>query len=317
MPEYMCVQCFSCETYQVQQVKKANKFQCKMCGEKQSVQKIFAVSDKAKDVRLVVQERNMKRSEEGQSVQENGNVDNSACDDFRSETVRREVNWDEFTTQVEDCAVEKEDGVGDDQEKYVTSVPERKRKATRENNSPSSRSKKNKTAARTLVSARTPPLCRNEAGERDGSGSIPNVSPAARREAGGVKVLSERCGVEGSPSQRLARLEDTPTEPHVIDAKSKHDIAVNESADADSGSKWASFLEGGQDAAGEAGCGTKWGAFVEEGEQDAADEAGCGTKWGAFVEDDGVETGLSGGKWGGHDDVENREDSSVFVTTLD
>nr|XP_046262046.1 MRN complex-interacting protein [Scatophagus argus] len=39
--EFHVVRCFSCQTFQVQQVKKVNKWRCKLCGEKQSLLKEF------------------------------------------------------------------------------------------------------------------------------------------------------------------------------------------------------------------------------------------------------------------------------------
>ena len=43
------------------QVTKAPKFACVLCGTKQSVRHVFAISDKAKDIRLHVQKLNMQR----------------------------------------------------------------------------------------------------------------------------------------------------------------------------------------------------------------------------------------------------------------
>ncbi|KAK7916258.1 hypothetical protein WMY93_012019 [Mugilogobius chulae] len=39
--EFHVLRCFSCEIFQVQQVKKVNKWTCKVCGQKQSVVKEF------------------------------------------------------------------------------------------------------------------------------------------------------------------------------------------------------------------------------------------------------------------------------------
>jgi hypothetical protein len=63
MPEFCCVQCYSCQTFQAQQVKKVPKFTCKICTEKQSFRKVYATSTSAKDVRLCVQRLNMQRGE--------------------------------------------------------------------------------------------------------------------------------------------------------------------------------------------------------------------------------------------------------------
>ncbi|GAB4819479.1 hypothetical protein N2152v2_006525 [Parachlorella kessleri] len=60
--EFMAVQCCQCSAFQVQQVKKVNKFACSMCSYKQSVQRVFAKSNQAKDIREVVQAYNGARS---------------------------------------------------------------------------------------------------------------------------------------------------------------------------------------------------------------------------------------------------------------
>ena len=39
--EFQVVRCYSCQTFQGQQVKKAKKWSCKVCGEKQSYAKIY------------------------------------------------------------------------------------------------------------------------------------------------------------------------------------------------------------------------------------------------------------------------------------
>jgi predicted RNA-binding Zn-ribbon protein involved in translation (DUF1610 family) len=63
MPEHIVVRCYSCQSFQAQQLRKTNDFVCKMCGAKQSVRKIYARSFKAADIRPIVQEYNMKRGE--------------------------------------------------------------------------------------------------------------------------------------------------------------------------------------------------------------------------------------------------------------
>ncbi|KAK9857964.1 hypothetical protein WJX84_009258 [Apatococcus fuscideae] len=49
MPEFWCLQCDSCQYFQE---KASKKFQCLMCGAKQSVQE---------DIRMMVQELNLRR----------------------------------------------------------------------------------------------------------------------------------------------------------------------------------------------------------------------------------------------------------------
>ncbi len=62
--EFQVVRCFSCQTFNSDIVKKKNdKWQCKMCGEKQSVKHVFCVFANAKDCREAVQELNCRRGQ--------------------------------------------------------------------------------------------------------------------------------------------------------------------------------------------------------------------------------------------------------------
>ncbi|XP_078614148.1 uncharacterized protein LOC144883464 [Branchiostoma floridae x Branchiostoma japonicum] len=59
--EFHVLRCFSCETFQVHQVKKSNKWNCKLCGAKQSVRKEYGRGSGA-DCRRHVQKLNMLRA---------------------------------------------------------------------------------------------------------------------------------------------------------------------------------------------------------------------------------------------------------------
>jgi hypothetical protein len=61
MPEYVVLCCFSCGTFQSHQKRKDAKFTCVICHEKQSHRKLYAISDRAQDMRKVVQQLNMQR----------------------------------------------------------------------------------------------------------------------------------------------------------------------------------------------------------------------------------------------------------------
>lgn len=61
MPEFIVVQCHGCELYQVCQRRKDGKFNCKVCGSKQSVRAILARSENASQLRPVVQNINYAR----------------------------------------------------------------------------------------------------------------------------------------------------------------------------------------------------------------------------------------------------------------
>ncbi|XP_052764842.1 uncharacterized protein LOC128206455 [Mya arenaria] len=60
--EFQVVQCYSCSTFQVHQVKKALKWACKMCGEKQSIKKVFGRGTGA-ECRQHVQKLNTRRGD--------------------------------------------------------------------------------------------------------------------------------------------------------------------------------------------------------------------------------------------------------------
>ncbi|TDG95851.1 hypothetical protein EPR50_G00244600 [Perca flavescens] len=58
--EFHVVRCFSCQSFQVHQVKKVNRWSCKLCGEKQSLKKEFGRGSGA-DCRRHVQKLNAMR----------------------------------------------------------------------------------------------------------------------------------------------------------------------------------------------------------------------------------------------------------------
>jgi hypothetical protein len=59
----MCLKCFECGAFQGSEKKKSAKFACLICHAKQSVRKVYATSELAKDIRLTVQRLNMQRGE--------------------------------------------------------------------------------------------------------------------------------------------------------------------------------------------------------------------------------------------------------------
>ena len=61
MPEFVAVSCSACKRHQV--VHLANRFECRICGVKQSQSMILGRSSKAKELRLLVQEANMKQAD--------------------------------------------------------------------------------------------------------------------------------------------------------------------------------------------------------------------------------------------------------------
>lgn len=63
MPEFVALRCAGCSTFQVQQYKASGKWQCRLCGEKQSVTRVFARDAKAANVRSVVHELSLVQGE--------------------------------------------------------------------------------------------------------------------------------------------------------------------------------------------------------------------------------------------------------------
>ncbi|XP_044729597.1 MRN complex-interacting protein [Chrysoperla carnea] len=61
--EFHVVRCFKCEAFQVHIVKKVPKWECKICGEKQSVRQVYGKGT-GKDCRLHVQKLNALRADE-------------------------------------------------------------------------------------------------------------------------------------------------------------------------------------------------------------------------------------------------------------
>merc|ERR1719483_2023400 len=61
---FRVLRCYQCESFQVDMEKKSAKWQCKLCGERQSLKQVFAKGSGA-ECRKAVQELNLKRMEVG------------------------------------------------------------------------------------------------------------------------------------------------------------------------------------------------------------------------------------------------------------
>ncbi|EFJ51200.1 hypothetical protein VOLCADRAFT_88033 [Volvox carteri f. nagariensis] len=140
MPQqFQAVKCYKCNTFQVQQVKKVQKFNCAICGEKQTVQHIYAISDAAKDIRLHVQRLNMgaaaaQGAQEDAALQrlENvhtlGHTGHGVPTSLYVDTVQAKpaaVDWMAFADDGDDTGLD----CGDDNgcERLVTTLPDGKR----------------------------------------------------------------------------------------------------------------------------------------------------------------------------------------------
>lgn len=82
MPEFWGLKCYKCSTFQVQQAKRSNKFCCSLCHEKQSVLKTYAISNSAKDIRLLVCKLNAQRGEREQAAAERLEEQAASAADF-------------------------------------------------------------------------------------------------------------------------------------------------------------------------------------------------------------------------------------------
>ncbi|XP_037049892.1 MRN complex-interacting protein [Bradysia coprophila] len=101
------VQCYSCQMYQVDIVKKAPKWTCKLCGEKQSLKKVFCQGS-GKECRLQVQRLNELKA---LTEQNHSSGDVSPLVDRRlsgeldpPEEIKTQTNWSEFVDEQEDDA---------------------------------------------------------------------------------------------------------------------------------------------------------------------------------------------------------------------
>ncbi|XP_061168197.1 MRN complex-interacting protein-like [Saccostrea echinata] len=92
--EFHVLQCYSCATFQVQQVKKSsNKWNCKLCGEKQSIKKVFGRGSGA-DCRHHVQRLNTLRQQQDVSVAISSYQNFSEDNDSGSTQIEHEENLD-------------------------------------------------------------------------------------------------------------------------------------------------------------------------------------------------------------------------------
>uniref|UniRef100_A0A672GEM2 MRN complex-interacting protein N-terminal domain-containing protein n=1 Tax=Salarias fasciatus TaxID=181472 RepID=A0A672GEM2_SALFA len=106
--EFHVVRCFSCESFQVQQVKKATRWTCKLCGEKQSLLKEFGRGSGA-DCRRHVQKLNAMRGsmmEEQEHTEEEEEEEGQRDDQVRP---AHESRWSKYLDTPEDAEPEEED----------------------------------------------------------------------------------------------------------------------------------------------------------------------------------------------------------------
>ncbi|KAJ1128284.1 hypothetical protein NDU88_006663 [Pleurodeles waltl] len=92
MPQtFQVLRCASCRSFQVQQVKKSNKWTCKMCGEKQSLLKSYGQGSGA-DCRCHVQKLNMLQGEMGLATERMAGASEGLEESIHNQVAQKE-NW--------------------------------------------------------------------------------------------------------------------------------------------------------------------------------------------------------------------------------
>lgn len=147
MPQvFHVVQCYSCATFQVHQVKKVTKWACKLCGEKQSLKKVFGQGTGA-ECREHVQKLNTRRGELGEVAQlkpchevlydvTSGSQQSDVCSDnpeFHRQDMKVQNNkWDMFVdSEVGNAKIDEEEGKEDKMFTTDASIYKRGRKRKR------------------------------------------------------------------------------------------------------------------------------------------------------------------------------------------
>ncbi|XP_053601087.1 uncharacterized protein LOC128669892 [Plodia interpunctella] len=137
MPQtFQVLRCYKCSIFQVHQVKKSNKYECKLCGEKQSIKRHYGLGS-GKECRLHVQKLNGIR----------GNIDdldNSlASDDENCEEVKninqnddvvnskKESKWMEYLDKTEIDTCESNNNMYFNNTEVVLEMRSKQRKFTR------------------------------------------------------------------------------------------------------------------------------------------------------------------------------------------
>ncbi|KAI9209640.1 uncharacterized protein BJ171DRAFT_576432 [Polychytrium aggregatum] len=123
MPTYQVLRCYedSCRMFQVHQVKKVNKWQCRVCGEKQSTIKVFLTSPQASECRTFVQNMNMARgrAEEDLLNQRQSREEDQAAVPQRQECrLPTRSKWEDYVDE------EPDDETGEHDDQGGSSLPQ-------------------------------------------------------------------------------------------------------------------------------------------------------------------------------------------------
>lgn len=217
--EFYVLQCQQCKAYSVNMHSKTNKWQCKLCGTKQSIVKVIATGTAAKDLRLRVQQLNMRRGQQEEVVRDALNDPRVAryqdAEQQMFERVRQQAEEYSAEAAAAADADESADTGDDDESLYTTQMPDeiidrkkgRKRGGDSDGNGGGERGSKKPAAAASSSSSgsnasRKRKLAATGSGDDDNDGADAQNFSAADRED---RAYSARSGKSGSGRSSSAK----------------------------------------------------------------------------------------------------------------
>ncbi|KAK5896443.1 hypothetical protein CesoFtcFv8_009605 [Champsocephalus esox] len=127
--EFLVLRCFTCQSFQVQQVKKVTKWTCTLCGEKQSLLKEFGRGSGA-DCRRHVQKLNAMR---GAKMEDQEQHTLSLWKQEGEEEPEEQVSsWSKYLDTPEEAGPKEEDVLMDSQQLHDNGMIDRKRERGRQ-----------------------------------------------------------------------------------------------------------------------------------------------------------------------------------------
>lgn len=217
MPSFLGVRCCECKRFQVQQQTKAAKFTCPVCGQKQSVLKVYCTASRAAEVRQQVSAWNMQAAQNEQLVVSDDD-DDVLCPE-RSEVVAADTSaWEAFLPASEDAPTcpppHEEPG-------YTTAVsaPQRRRKREGEDQTIGARGRADSAKRRPATSSRAS-LLPLQPQQRVGAAT--NVRPTgghASTFAVAPAACEARPSHHGLSSARAAAPQHVAAQPQTLDSQ--------------------------------------------------------------------------------------------------
>ncbi|PZC87199.1 hypothetical protein B5X24_HaOG201435 [Helicoverpa armigera] len=137
MPQvFQVLRCYKCLVFQVHQTKKSNKWECKLCGEKQSIKRHYGIGT-AKDCRLHVQKLNGMRGELDGLKNESNNSDSNETEE-NIEPVKAPVKnnysplknskWSNYVEETENVVQNSDEKMSLGDAEVVLEIPQKRRK---------------------------------------------------------------------------------------------------------------------------------------------------------------------------------------------